>query len=188
MTDIEAQRNLQPELGRSERLLWAGRPGQGILFRPSDIFLIPFSLMWGGFAIFWETAVITMGAPFFFMLWGIPFVLVGLHLIFGRFIFDAWARSRTWCGVSNERILIRAGGISSRLTTLNLASLSEVSMTEKSDGRGTLTLGPAAPAGFNIQKRGWPGAGSNQSPSFEAIGNARQVLDVIRDAQKRLSD
>jgi hypothetical protein len=31
--------------------VWTGSPKQGIMFKANDIFMIPFSLMWGGFAI-----------------------------------------------------------------------------------------------------------------------------------------
>ena len=45
-------------LDGNERLIWSGRPRGGIRFRRQDIFMIPFSLLWGGFAFFWEFSVL----------------------------------------------------------------------------------------------------------------------------------
>jgi hypothetical protein len=69
------------ELVPHEQLLWFGRPRQGFVLRTADAYMIPFSLMWAGFAVFWETIVNLGRGPLLFRLWGIPFVLAGLYMI-----------------------------------------------------------------------------------------------------------
>ncbi|HEX2899453.1 MAG TPA: hypothetical protein VHS96_07010, partial [Bacteroidia bacterium] len=66
---------MTPVLGAGEELVWTGRPKTGIVFRPSDAVMIPFSIVWCGFAIFWMVMATANGAPFFFTIFGIPFVL-----------------------------------------------------------------------------------------------------------------
>ena len=121
MTPKNSEQEIATELESGERLLWSGAPPQGLLLRSSDAFLIPFSLMWGGFALFWEATTVKAKAPVFFTLWGIPFVLVGLYVMVGRFFVDARQRSRTFYGVTDRRILI-VTGVSSR----NVKSLPRV--------------------------------------------------------------
>jgi len=108
--NFEAQRMVQRELDSGEKLLWAGMPKQGTIFRGMDVFMIPFSLLWGGFAIFWEYMVLAMapqaqdtpeGFAIIFPLFGIPFVIIGLYMIFGRFIYDSKKRSKTFYGLTN---------------------------------------------------------------------------------------
>jgi hypothetical protein len=76
-----------PLLREGERLLWTGQPDPKVRFTGADAFLVPFSILWGGFAIFWEFMAATTAKQPFFVLWGVPFVLVGLYFIFGRFIY-----------------------------------------------------------------------------------------------------
>src|SRR5262249_50119634 len=99
--------------------------------------------MWGGFAIFWELTAINMGAPFFFALWGVPFVLVGLYIMFGRFLLDVRQRAATTYGVTSERVIIISGLFSRAIKSLNVATLTDLSLSERSNGGGTITFGPA---------------------------------------------
>lgn len=176
----------QSELGPNERLLWSGRPKQGFTLRAFDLFLIPFSLLWGGFAIFWEVGVITSGAPFFFWLWGIPFVLVGIYFIVGRFFVEALQRTKIYYALTNERVMIMSGLITRSVKSLNLLTLSEINITQKRDGTGTITFGPSYPMSGMYRSSSWPGMNSYAEPAFEAIKRVREVHDQIREAQRKV--
>jgi hypothetical protein len=182
----ETERNLRQELGSGERLIWSGQPRRGLRLRASDAFLIPFSLLWGGFALFWEASVITTEAPFFFRLWGIPFVLVGLYLIFGRFLVDARQRARTYYGVTNERLLVVSGLFQRQVKSIPLRGLPELTLKERGDRSGTIVFGSVLSLYGGLANSSWPGSGSQSSPSFEMIENVRQVYEQIRTAQRAL--
>lgn len=175
---------VQAELGATERLLWADQPAQGLKLRSSDVFMIPFSLMWGGFALFWEYSVLQDGAPLFALLWGIPFVLIGLHMLVGRFFTDARIRKNTFYGLTDERIVIISGWFKKRVTSINLRTLDEVSLSEHSDGSGTIVFGNAPLASASMSGLSLPGANQPQTPRFEFIKDARTVYEQIRAAQK----
>ncbi len=176
---------LARELSPSEQLLWWGRPLAGLRLRGSDAIGIPFSLMWGGFAIFWETMVIRTGAPFVFKLWGIPFVAVGLYLIAGRFLYDAWRRSRTAYAVTNERVILLSGGVRPSVLSLRLATIPAVSLTEGRGGVGTISFGgEAGIASFLGGMQGWPGAARYVGPQFEHLPGARSVYETIQAVQR----
>lgn len=77
-----------------EHLVWAGRPDPSVRFTAADRALIPFSVLWFGFAVFWEASAVATGAPVFFLLFGAVFVLVGLFITVGRFPAKAWRKNR----------------------------------------------------------------------------------------------
>jgi hypothetical protein len=175
---------VERQLSSGEKLLWSGQPRAGIRLRGSDAFVIPFSVLWCGFAIFWETTVVRKGAPVFMMLWGIPFVVVGLYIVFGRFIVDALTRGKTFYGITNERIVIISGLFSQDIKSLNLRTLTDISLSERGDGSGTITFGPAYPVGRWMPAGSWPGAGRYAPPAFDMIERAKEVYEIIRQAQK----
>jgi hypothetical protein len=149
---------VQDELLPSETVLWSGQPSSSVIFHRQDGYLIPFSLMWGGFAIFWESMASAIAAPRhghaapgFFLLWGIPFVVIGQYLIWGRFLYDAWLKKRTYYAVTNKRVIALQNGFSHRTVSSNLDSLTVVVEEGGSNGTGTLRFG-AQP---NWNTRGW---------------------------------
>ena len=179
------------DLQRGERLLWSGQPRQGIIFRPQDALLIPFSLLWGGFAIFWETGVLSSKAPGFFALFGLPFVAVGLYLIAGRFFVDSAMRAKTFYGVTTDRIIIASGLMSSTMQSIDLRTLSGITLNQRSDGTGSILFGSAmmysANSLFSRNSSGspfgvWAGAGSG--PLFDSIRDPRAVYEIITRAQQ----
>ncbi len=171
-----------------EKLLWSGRPKQGLMLYKKDLLLVPFSLMWGGFAIFWEImAVRQINAPFFFRLWGVPFILIGLYLIVGRFAVDAIVRAGTQYAVSNQRIMVLRSGWFSKLLTISLDRLPTLDLNQNDDGSGTISFGDDGLTGYG-RRRGmgmWTPALSNV-PQFLGIADVRQAFDIIESARYRV--
>lgn len=188
MDDAESD-PIKMELSPGERMLWMGKPATGLRLRGSDAFMIPFSLFWGGFAIFWESTAVTQvqkagAAAYVFPLFGVPFVIIGLYLIVGRFFYDAVSREHRDYAITNQRAIIKSGIVYKRVTTINLAALSEISFIEKSDGSGTITFGAPQtnwrPSGVSFGAR----RNALQPPAFEMIGNVRSVYALIQNVQR----
>jgi hypothetical protein len=98
-----------PLLRQGERLLWVGQPNPKVRFTGADVFLVPFSVLWGGFAVVWEIMAITSSESPLFVIWGIPFVLVGLYFIFGRFIVKKRRKGATVYGLTDSRAIVCTG-------------------------------------------------------------------------------
>jgi hypothetical protein len=106
--------------------------------------------LWGGFFIFWEAEVAGYwGSPkhgpnsTFMVLWGIPFLLVGQYLIWGRFLHDAWLKRRTYYAVTNRRVLAMREGWSPKTSVTFLDYIPNIEREGSSNG--TLWFGPKLP-------------------------------------------
>jgi hypothetical protein len=175
-------------LERGERLLWMGAPQRGFKLRSADIYLIPFSLFWAGFTVFWESSVLqAANSPFFMKLWGIPFVLVGLYLVVGRFFVDARTREETVYAVTSQRALIFSGIFRREMKSLTLRNIPEVSVVKAYDGSGTISFGSTPPySGLAGGIAGWPGSGRMLPPQFEMVDDVATVATLVREAQRNV--
>jgi hypothetical protein len=165
---------------KGEKTIWWGQPAQGLLFTSRDWFLVPFSLLFAGFAIFWELSVLNAtNSPTFMKLWGLPFLLAGLYLVVGRFLVDAWARRGITYAVTDKRILIHRSAPFAKFTALTFDQLPSLNLIEGSKGRGTIRFGPDQPAWSNRGYSSWSPA-FDPTPQFFAIEDARRVFDHIQ--------
>lgn len=118
-----------------ERILWKGKPAKGNLFSAGDLFMIPFSILWCGFAVFWEVSAIRGGAPFFFYLFGAIFVCAGLYFVFGRFLWVAYLRKHTAYVITNKKIIRKRG---KRIDMLSAATMPHANTIIHKNGCGTI--------------------------------------------------
>ena len=168
-----------PRLEQGERLLWVGRPAQGLLLTGREGFLIPFSLLWCGFVVFWLTTVTRQGGPWFLLLWGAAFLVVGLYVVFGRFVFDAWLRRELRYAVTNRRVLIERPAPFARSTALRLDRLAQLDLSEGANGTGTIRFGPPGLVWGRGNWSSWTPA-LDPVPQFLAIDDARTVFELVQ--------
>ena len=109
-TDPVVAAQIEPSLRPGEQLLWCGRPDPSVVLVAADIILVPFSLVWLGFALAWEAGTKSIGAPVAFQGAGVPFVLIGVYLVAGRFVTRWLRRRRTIYGITSDRVIVQAGG------------------------------------------------------------------------------
>jgi len=180
----EVEQALRSELVQGEHLLWSSTPVQGLRFRAADLFFAPFSLMWAGFAFFWEYSAFTQEGPWFLVLWGIPFVLVALYMTVGRFFIESATRRRTYYGVTDQRVIILGGLFHRTVKSVVLEGLREITLEERADHSGSITFGPAHPtySGFSGKY-----GGRTRAPAFELAADVRKVHDLIRATQRAVA-
>ena len=193
--DPDAQNRVTGELESGERLLWVGRPDSRRWLYAQDAVLIPFSVMWGGFAIFWEAGVLSSSGArngILFPLWGIPFVLIGLYLIGGRFFVRRWTRSRTLYAVTDRRVISIAPSWprSERTTSVWLRSYPPVEKRLARSGEGTIWIGSFPTANrWLASEPGWPGGRSATANAvvLADIPDADEVYSKIRHELSELA-
>ncbi len=185
MIGYQLSQDFGPYLFPHERVLWTGKPKQGLMVSGKDSFLIPFSLMWGGFAIFWNYGVWGGlgdgdGAPWFFRLWGLPFLVAGLYLIVGRFIHDAMVRKSLKYAVTDQRILVLR---KSNMTSLDIHRLPRIMLSEHSDGTGTLSFETGTADSWFAGAHGWNWwvPALDKTSQFFRIQDPRRVYEIVRN-------
>ena len=184
----------QEELLKDEGILWMGQPNPNIKYTSMDWFLIPFSIMWGGFAIFWELSALGISfvtsangsnAPIIFPLFGIPFIIIGLYFIFGRFMYKKWKKKRTYYAITNKRVLIVTNNTNSKnIVAEFIASIPAINYSQKNNGTGNIRFG-----NFNFMTDMYANTGMDffsgfsgkSSPAFFDIDNVKEAYTLVNE-------
>jgi hypothetical protein len=138
--------------------------------------------MWGGFAIVWETLAIGSGNVFP-MIWGIPFVAIGLYFIFGRFIYKASRKRRTTYAVTDKRVLEIVRGLQGgeSVNATYLSAIPAISTSTTSGGYGSVEFGAGSPRYARYGNTGMEflGRGQPSGLCFYDIPDPRSVADLV---------
>ncbi|WP_158847010.1 hypothetical protein [Saccharothrix deserti] len=186
-----ADRLRQVDLHPGEHVLWAGAPTRFPVFNRADLLMVPFSLAWSGFTIFWLAAVTRSGGSDFFLAFGWFFVLMGLHLVFGRLLVRWLALRSSTYTITNRRVVVTTSGLRGRkersayLRDLPPPVLSRGDVpvdTISFGGHGVLDELRAEQSMFSLIGSRSPGP---YLPLLVEIDNARHVRDVLATAQSK---
>jgi hypothetical protein len=175
--DVDYSR-IQAALVPGERVIWWGRPDPTVNFGAKDLYLIPFSLLWGGFAIFWEYSVVTKAPSSLGVLWGIPFVAIGLFMIVGRFFYKRYAKRRTLYALTESRAVVVRG---SSTTEVPLRDLRIMTMPSRNGRHLSVRFGQAKSSllGNNVNAEIYANTGMDFLARSSGTVSFFDVADVV---------
>jgi hypothetical protein len=120
------------------------------------------------------------------MLWGIPFVLIGQYMIWGRFLYMAWKKKRTHYALTNRRVIVVQNGWKREMASAYLDSLPTLMKEGGSNGRGTLRFAQQDP----MWSRGrgwsaWDAMAVGNVPTFVDIEDVDSVYRLVSDEREK---
>ena len=173
------------DLREDERLLWTGRPREGLTLRHSDWYWIPVSIFAMALATgFWVGPIVLGDAPWPFIIVAVVLASYALLLFVGRFFIDASQRSRTVYALTNQRAIIgraKAGAFERHDIPLTVIDMRDVSWRARKDGSGTLWFDRNRPYAIG-KAEGVPGPGY-QAPKFDLVDDVEAVYHRFCDAR-----
>jgi membrane protein YdbS with pleckstrin-like domain len=187
MVILFATSKLERLLQKNEKVIWSGKPVRKAFILPG-LAAIPFGLIFLAFSIFWMWSSASMGAPDFFTLFGLPFVLIGFALTFGPSIVLLVRYRNTEYMITNKRIITQTGAIGIDTRFVDFEKIQEVCVQigfiDKLFGTGTLYAMTAGFSGFAFPGRqgyGYPGM-QGLRPSFAALKEPYEVQSLLQEA------
>jgi uncharacterized membrane protein YdbT with pleckstrin-like domain len=176
---------LEKLLNANEKVLWSGKP-VGKAFILPGLVSIPFGLIFLAFAIFWMGTAASAGAPDFFSLLGLPFILVGFGITFGPSILQLFRYRNTEYMITEKRIITQTGAIGLDTRFVDFEKVQEVyvqiGVIDRLFGTGSLYAMTAGFSGF-VPRGGYGYGGfAGNRPSLAALKEPYEVQKLLQEA------
>ena len=174
-------------LNVEEKVLWSGKPVRNAFILPGLI-SIPVGIIFLGFAIFWMGTAASAGAPDEFSLFGLLFVLIGIGIAFGPFLFQLLRYRNTEYMITDKRIITQTGAIGLDTRFVDFEKVQEVyvqiGVIDKLFGTGSLYAMTAGFSGF-VPRGGYGygyGGFAGNRPSLAALKEPYEVQKLLQEA------
>ena len=178
---------LERLLNSNEKVLWSGRPVRKAFILPGLV-SIPFGFIFLGFAIFWMWTATSLGAPGELSLFGLLFVLIGIGIAFGPFLFQLLRYRNTEYMITDKRIITQTGAIGLDTRFVDFEKVQEVyvqiGVIDKLFGTGSLYAMTAGFSGF-VPRGGYGygyGGFAGNRPSLAALKEPYEVQKLLQEA------
>lgn len=163
-------------LDPGEKILWQGRPDTRVVFTLNQLPEIAFGLFFAGFALFWTVMATAMGG--IFGLFGLPFLAVGLMILFKSNYIAAERRRYTHYTLTSRRAII-ATAFPYAARKLKSYPIDAGSPLEFED------LGEVGSIIFSrITRTGQESGHTTTETGFERIADAHHVWALMRHIQQ----
>lgn len=180
--------NLETHLNPDEKVIWSGKPVKKAFILPG-LASIPFGLIFVGFSIFWMWGASLGGAPDFFTLFGLPFILIGIAVTFGPTILQLMRYKNTEYMITNKRLITQTGAIGLDTRFVDFEKIQEVyvqiGIIDRLLGTGTLVPMTAGFSGFFPSGRHGYGSMQGWRPNFSALREPYKVQKLLQEAMEK---
>ncbi|MBN4064444.1 hypothetical protein JYU04_01760 [Dehalococcoides mccartyi] len=144
-SDFNISQQFSNELMTGEKVIWAGKPTNPPLFINYDLFIIPFTFLWLSvpISILFSNSDESSTVALPIMIFPYIFMIMGLYLLVGRFIYKRWMQARTRYALTDRRAMSLEPSIfgGESLRTADLKQTNQISKKTMKSGRGSIAFG-----------------------------------------------
>jgi len=200
--------NIRKHIDYDERLLWSGKPRQGLIFMPRDAGIFLFSLVFVLIPtivlyIFFQKAgpinldfdnPINLVLKNFELLFVCSIcsilILAGFYTAIGRFFSDSYSRKHLIYGITNKRAIIVRDEKRPTVISYEIDTLNDLQLVEYGNDYGTIRLSSGVDAEYGFPTKSDDSGSINLDTDYNSIffqiENAREVMRILREQRQRL--